>query len=112
MGVSWQLRQVVKQVTRAIRADGTAEAISSVRLEQAELRAALDDTRAGLATALEELRSVTDVLRDQRGVASDLYDRRRSSASVGDTAAQLRQRLTDDELQQLVHELSQQAPWE
>jgi len=112
MGVSWQLRQVVKQVTRAIRADGTAEAITSVRLEQAELRAALDDTRAGLATALAELRSVTDVLRDQRAVAASSVDRRRSSASVGDTAMQLRQRLTADELRQLVSELSHQAPRE
>ncbi|KAA0168549.1 hypothetical protein FNF31_00429 [Cafeteria roenbergensis] len=112
MGVSWQLRQVVKQVTRAIRADGTAEAITSVRLEQAELRAALDDTRAGLATALAELRSVTDVLRDQRAVAASSVGRRRSSASVGDTAMQLRQRLTADELRQLVSELSHQAPRE
>lgn len=65
-GLSWQLKQVARQVAREIKADGTAETIAAVRAEQSELREALQQTQADLASALEEFRGMASRMQDQQ----------------------------------------------
>jgi hypothetical protein len=65
-GMSWQLRQVAKQVAREVRADGTAETIVAVRAEQSELREALLETQSDLAAALQEIRKMASRMHDQQ----------------------------------------------
>ena len=124
MGVSWQLRQVVKQVTRAVRSDGTAEAVSAVLREQCEMRDALDRTQEGLASALDEIRGLAAAMQ-ARAATSPEPDGRHSRArplppprastaapapaAVGDVAQQLRRQLSASELRELLRTLKEDS---